>query len=188
MDTQVITLRPAELSDFKAIATLHAENWQKNYRGILSDHYLDHEVGKDRLDTWYRRLSSPGENQIVTIATLDNIFAGFCCVYLDDDPIFGSLIDNLHVSSHLQRSGIGRILVMDSAHKIYDKAENKKMYLWVFESNKNARMVYERLGGTNFETIEKGNPDGTSSKTCRIIWDDLTKLRSVRFGKHRIAR
>ena len=173
----MITLRPAKPSDFKAIAKLHIDNWRKNYRGILSDNYLDNEVEKDRLDTWYKRLSSPNENQIVTIATLDNIFAGFCCVYLDEDPIFGSLIDNLHVSSNLQRSGIGRILVTDCANKIYDQAENKKMYLWVFESNQNARIAYERLGGTNFETIEKGNPDGTSSKTCRIIWDDLTKLR-----------
>ena len=170
-------LRPAELSDFKAIAKLHTDNWRKNYRGILTDNYLDNEVEKDRLDTWYRRLQSPSENQIVTIATLDNILAGFCCVYLDDDPIFGSLIDNLHVSSNLQRSGIGKILVIDCAHKIYDKSGNKKMYLWVFESNTNARIAYERLGGTNFETIEKGNPDGTQSKTCRIIWDDITKIR-----------
>jgi hypothetical protein len=48
--------------------------------------------------------------------------------------------------------------------------------LWVYESNKNARIAYERLSGTNFETIEKVNPNGTRSKTCRIIWDDITKL------------
>lgn len=172
----MIKLRPAELSDFKTIAKLHADNWQKNYRGILSDNYLNNEVEKDRLNTWYSRLSSPSKNQIVTIATFDTVFAGFCCAYLDDDPIFGSLIDNLHVPSDLQRSGIGKILVMDCARKVHDKAEIKKMYLWVFKSNKNARMAYERLGGTNFETIEKENPDATISKTCRIIWDDITRL------------
>jgi ribosomal protein S18 acetylase RimI-like enzyme len=172
----VIKLRPAELSDFKAIAKLHADNWQKNYRGILSDDYLNNEVEKDRLNTWYKRLSSPSKNQIVTIATLDNIFAGFCCLYFDDDPIFGSLIDNLHVSSNLQRSGIGKTLVKDCARKVYDKAENKKMYLWVYQSNKNAQIAYERLGGTNFETIEKENPDATTAITCRIIWDDITSL------------
>jgi ribosomal protein S18 acetylase RimI-like enzyme len=172
----VIKLRPAELSDFKAIAKLHADNWRKNYRGILSDNYLDNEVEKDRLNTWYERLRSPVENQIVTVATLDNILAGFCCLYVDDDTIFGSLIDNLHVSSNLQRSGIGKILIIDCARKVSDKAEKPKMYLWVYESNKNARIAYENFGGTNFETINKGNPDGTSSKTCRIIWDDLTRL------------
>jgi ribosomal protein S18 acetylase RimI-like enzyme len=172
----VIKLRPAGLSDFTAIAKLHADNWRKNYRGILSDNYLDKEVEKDRLNTWYGRLKFPTENQIVTLATLDNMLVGFCCLYFDDDAIFGSLIDNLHVSSNVQRSGIGRKLVIDCASKVYDKAENKRMYLWVYESNKNARIAYERLGGTNFETIEKDNTDGTSSKTCRIIWDDITRL------------
>lgn len=172
----VINLRPAELSDFKAIAKLHVDNWRENYRGILSDNYLDNQVEKDRLTTWYRRMKSPVKNQTVTIATFDNMFAGFCCLYYDDDPIFGSLIDNLHVTSNLQRSGIGKMLVIDCARKVYEKAKKKSMYLWVYESNINARIAYERLGGTNFETIQKGNPDGTSSKTCRIIWDDITRL------------
>ena len=177
----MIKLRPAELSDFEAIARLHVDNWRTNYRGILSDNYLDKEIEKDRLDTWFKRLSGPVENQIVTIATRDNIFAGFCCLYLDDDRAFGSLIDNLHVSSTLQKSGIGKRLVIDSANKVYDKAKNKKMYLWVYEANKNARIVYDRLSGTNFETIEKENPDGTKSKTCRIVWDDLTKIKAQSF-------
>ena len=177
----VIKLRSAELSDFETIANLHTDNWRKNYRGILSEDYLNNALEKDRLDTWYRRLSSPSGNQIVTVATVDSLFAGFCCVYIDDDPVFGSLIDNLHVSSNLQRSGIGKILIIDSARKVYERAQVKKMYLWVFEANKNARIVYERLGGTNFETIDKENPDGTSSKTCRIVWEDLTKLLQTSF-------
>jgi ribosomal protein S18 acetylase RimI-like enzyme len=138
----------------------------------------------DRLDTWYRRLRSPSQNQIVTVATLDNIFAGFCCVYLDDDPTFGSLIDNLHVTSNLQRSGIGKLLVIDCANKVYDKAEKRKMYLWVYESNKNARIVYEKLGGTNLETTEHENPDGTKAKTCRIVWDDMRKFAMQSVSGH----
>ncbi len=173
----MIKLRPAELSDFEAIAKLHVDNWRTNYRGILSDDYLDNKIDKDRLDTWYNRLSSPGKNQIVTIATQDDIFTGFCCLYLDDDPVFGSLIDNLHVSSNLRRSGVGKRLVLDCAGKVYHKAQNKKMYLWVYEANTNARIVYDRLSGRNFETIEKENPDGTRSKTCRIVWEDVTQIK-----------
>lgn len=172
----MIKLQPAAPSDFKAIATLHTDNWRRNYRGILSDKYLDDELEEDRLNVWYERLHSPANNQIITIATQDGTFAGFCCLYLDDDPVFGSLIDNLHVSSDLQRSGIGKTLVADCAEKVYRKAELKKMYLWVFEANVNARIVYERIGGTNFETIDKDNPDGTRSRTCRIVWDDVTRF------------
>jgi RimJ/RimL family protein N-acetyltransferase len=172
----VITLREAQFSDHAAIAKLHADNWRQHYCGILSDHYLDNEVEKERLDTWYERLESPAENQFITVAILDGTLAGFCCVYLDDDPVFGSLIDNFHVATNLQQSGIGKMLIKESAKKIFDKAGTPKMYLWVFEANKKARIVYERLGGRCFETIEKENEDGTVSRTCRYIWDDVSTL------------
>jgi hypothetical protein len=139
MKPAVIELRPAEFSDYKTIAALHADNWRKYYRGILSDHFLDHEVEGDRLDTWHKRLSAPRGNQIITIALLENTIAGFSCLYLDEDPIFGSFMDNLHVSSHLQQSGIGKILLIDSAKTICDKAVNKKctcMYMLLTETLK----------------------------------------------------
>lgn len=172
----MITLREAQFSDYMAIAKLHADSWRLNYRGILSDEYLDNDVEKDRLDTWYERLKSPGKNQLVTVAAFDEHIAGFCCVFLNDDPDFGSLVDNFHVAKNMQRSGIGKMLIKESVKKIHDKANTQKMYLWVFEANKNARIVYERLHGICFETIEKKNEDGTTSKTCRYIWDDVSKL------------
>ncbi|MGE5108459.1 MAG: GNAT family N-acetyltransferase [Sphingobacteriales bacterium] len=170
----MIKLRQAQFSDYTAIAKLHADNWKINYRGILSDYFLDNEVDNDRLNTWHQRFSSPAENQFISVATLDDTIAGFCCVYLNDDPVFGSLIDNLHVSASRLKSGIGKMLIKESAEYICNHANNKKMYLWVYESNWNARIAYEKLGGTNFETIEKINHSGTISNTCRIIWDDAS--------------
>jgi ribosomal protein S18 acetylase RimI-like enzyme len=172
----MIKLRQAQFSDYTAIAKLHATNWKKHYQGILSDDYLDNEVDNDLLETWHQRLTSPGDNQFITVATLTDTIVGFCCVYLTDDTVFGSLIDNLHVSSSLQKSGIGKMLVKASAKYICDNAENKKMYLLVYEANTNARIAYERLGGINLETVEKENRDGTISKTCRIVWADASKL------------
>ncbi len=172
----MIKLRPAQYSDYTAIAKLHANSWRQHYRGILSDNYLDNDVEEDRLNTWYERFKSPAENQVVTIAELDETIAGFCCAFLNVDPVFGSLIDNFHVAMNFQRSGVGKMLFKESARMIHEKSDNKKMFLWVFEANKNARVVYERLGGTCFETIDKENEDGTVSKTCRYTWDDVSKL------------
>jgi ribosomal protein S18 acetylase RimI-like enzyme len=172
----MIKLRNAQFSDYAAIANLHTENWKETYRGILSDHYLDHEVGKDRLDTWYKRLQSPSDNQFITIAMSDDLFVGFCCVFLNDDPAYGSLIDNLHVASGFRQAGIGKMLVKESARYVSENADNKKMYLWVFEANSNARIAYQYMGGTNVETVDKENPDGTTSKTCRIFWSDASKF------------
>ncbi|MDN3654004.1 GNAT family N-acetyltransferase [Ferruginibacter paludis] len=172
----MIKLRQAQFLDYSTIAKLHSDSWKKNYRGILSDHYLDNEVANDLLNTWHQRLTSPSENQYITVATSEDTIVGFCCLYLTEDPVFGSLIDNLHVSSSLQRSGIGKMLVKTSAKYICDHSEDKRMYLTVYEANTNARIAYERLGGINLETFKKENRDGTISNTCRIIWADASKL------------
>jgi GNAT superfamily N-acetyltransferase len=172
----VIKLRQAQFSDYRAIAKLHADNWKQTYRGILSDNYLDNEADIDRLDTWHGRLSEPEENQITTVAVLDKDIVGFCCTILNDDLLFGSLIDNLHVSITMQKAGIGKMLIKDTVAAIIEKALTRKMYLWVYEANINARRVYERLGGTNFETLMKTGNDGTVVSTCRYTWGDVAKI------------
>lgn len=172
----MINLRPAQFSDYTSIAKLHAESWRQNYRGIYNDSFLDNEVEQNRLDTWYKRLKSPDPNQFVTVTIQNELLVGFSYILLNHDPEFGSLLDNLHVSSDLQKTGIGRSLMKDCAKTILDKANNNKMYLWVYEVNKNARAVYERLGGTCYEITEKQNEDGTRSSTCRYIWNDVSVL------------
>ena len=172
----MITLRPAQLSDYSAIALLQAENWRQNYRGIFSDTFLDYEVDQERIWDWYERLDTPGENQQVIIAMAAENVVGFACLLLNDDPVFGSLLDNLHVSMDWQRAGIGKWLMKECAKIIRDKGSNNKMYLWVYESNQNAINVYNRLGGTNLETIEKQHKDGTKARACRYIWDDVSQL------------
>jgi GNAT superfamily N-acetyltransferase len=168
----MITLREARLSDYASIAKLHAESWQQNYRGIYSDQFLDNEVEQDRLTVWHKRLSAPASNQQVIIATQDETVVGFACLLLDDDPTFGSLLDNLHVTTNVQKTGIGKLLMKECARRIANKNSSNRMYLWVYEANENARRVYERLGAEHFETVEKPTEDrirprsaGMSGKT-----------------------
>jgi GNAT superfamily N-acetyltransferase len=171
-----IQLRSAQFSDYEPIARLHADNWKKNYRGMMSDDYLDHKVDTDRLLVWHDRLKDPNVKQIVTVAFAEGKLAGFCCTLLDDDPIFGSLIDNLHVCSSMQKSGIGKLLVKDAAANILAKSSSGSMYLWVYEANTNARAAYERLGGKNHETVLKESSDGSRARTCRYVWEDVQLL------------
>jgi len=170
----MIILRPATFNDHTAIARLHSESWKNNYRGIWSDDFLDNKVDADRLSVWLHRLKSAGEEQHTVVAVLDQVIVGFVCVFLNEDPVFGSLVDNLHVRSDLQNSGIGRMLLVNSAEWINNNSDLKKMYLWVYNVNRNARAFYERLGGIHFETIEKSNDDGTSALYCRYIWKDTS--------------
>ena len=59
----MVELREAVYEDCANIAALHAESWQRAYRGILSDDFLDHFVLEDRLAVWSERFSAPKKNQ-----------------------------------------------------------------------------------------------------------------------------
>lgn len=172
----LIQLRPASFSDYEAIARLHADSWKKNYRGMMSDDYLDNKVDLDRHQVWQKRLKAPMPKQVVTVAFAKGLLAGFCCTLLDDDPVFGSLIDNLHVCTSMQKSGIGKMLVKDAAEKILTQASSHNMYLWVYEANKNARAAYEHLGGRCHETVLKVGDDGSTAPVCRYIWPQVQEL------------
>jgi len=172
----MIELRLANFTDYLAIAKLHAESWRQNYRGIFSDAYLDNKVETERLEFWHKRLTSPMVNQRVCLALQNETIAGFSCLYLDDDPAFGSLLDNLHVSESCQQSGIGRLLICNCAKTVLHEGNIKKMYLWVFETNHKAKRFYDHLGGRNIQSVEKQNADGTKSNACRYVWDDVSRL------------
>ena len=172
----VIELKPAQFSDHPAIANIHAQSWQNNYRNILSDLFLDKEVEKERLVFWHNRFLSSPATQQVTLATTNQNIVGFSCLYLDYDPHYGTLLDNLHVVQGFQNYGIGKLLIQNCAGTILKKAKTPKMHLLVYEANVNARKVYEHLGASHVYTVKKITEDKTEARVCQYLWDDVSSL------------
>jgi GNAT superfamily N-acetyltransferase len=172
----MLQLRPAGFNDFTAISQVHAESWKHAYRGILSDDYLDNDVDADRLKYWIGKRDHPPAGQQVVVAEIDNTIIGFNCFYLDENKEFGSFIDNLHVLPPYQKTGAGRQLMKTSALVMEQSAKSRKLYLWVFEANQNARAFYEKVGGTCYEIVDKGHEDGSVAKVCRYVWNDIAVL------------
>jgi GNAT superfamily N-acetyltransferase len=168
--------RKATGNDTEKIALLHAQSWQQHYRGILSDKFLDGDVGENRLATWESRLQHPAENQYVILAEEKDILCGFACVFADDDPLWGALLDNLHVVATKKGQGIGTKLLKLAAQWAYHRNPATNFYLWVFEKNSSARRFYEGLGAVNYEVVSHENPGGGSANACRYVWTDVRKL------------
>lgn len=166
----MISIRLANVDDYIPVAKLHASNWQENYRGIYSDFFLDHEVEENRIDVWYGRFHQPSASQVIFIAEEDDELAGFACLFIDEDPAHGSLIDNLHVSSGQRQQGVGRMLMNKCSREVFLRAEVKKMYLWVYEDNRKAIAFYEKMNGALVETVEKENEDGSRALVRRYCW------------------
>jgi GNAT superfamily N-acetyltransferase len=129
------------------IAALHTASWRAAYRGILPDWFLDGPLDEDRLSLWRRRLETPPARQIVLRAASAQGLKGFACLYLEEDPTWGALLDNLHVQPASRGKGVGRQLFEACKAAVATDLEAGRLYLWVFEANVAARRFYDRQGG-----------------------------------------
>jgi len=169
-------LRPAESSDADALAALHAGSWQRTYRGMMSDAFLDGEALDNRRRVWRERLGTADVDQWVTVADDGARIVGFICVYARGDAGWGAYIDNLHVVPDWQGRGLGGALMRSAGEWVCRTQPGAGVYLWVMEANVRARAFYDRLGARNVETIQLEDPGGGQAPNCRYVWADARAL------------
>ena len=170
--------RDATALDVEAIAALHTDSWRRNYRGAYSDAYLDDDVVTDRLAVWSHRLARPEAqgNHHTIVAERDSILIGFAHVILDDDPIWGALLENLHVTHDLKGHGIGTRLMAETAQTVLERTPSSGLYLGVLQQNKAAQAFYEARGGVCVGRNGVRTPGGGTTVTLRYAWADPSKL------------
>lgn len=170
--------RAATPSDADRIAALHADSWRRHYRGAYSDAFLDGDVEADRRSVWGSRLAVVDPPTATIVAEQGEDLAGFVHVVLDDDPQWGSLLDNLHVAATLQRQGVGSELISRAGQAVVARAATPAMYLWVLEQNSTAQAFYARHGGRCAERALVGAPGGVAGRLngapvkLRYVWSD----------------
>ena len=165
-------LRPASADDAETIAALHALSWQRTYRGMMTDEFLDHRALANRREVWRERLGADNPNQFVSVVEQSGGLVGFICAYAHYNARWGSYIDNLHVSYEWRGYGLGRALMRSAATWLSETAPHAGVYLWVMEANAGARAFYDHLGATNagIEVLE--DPGGGHATNCRYVWAD----------------
>jgi ribosomal protein S18 acetylase RimI-like enzyme len=169
-------IRLGRATDAPAIAALQAESWRHTYRGFLDDAYLDHEVFADRDAVWRRRFGGPRQTPVLTLVAEDQgAMVGFAHSYVDADPEWGTLLDNLHVRPDCKRAGIGTRLMAETAARLQERGCTSALYLWVVEWNVPAQRFYEALGGCAADRELADGPGGTVP-TVRYAWYGLDVL------------
>lgn len=182
MTSGTVQYRAAAVSDAPAVAALHAESWQRNYRGAYSDAFLDGDVEADRLRVWTSRLHHPAEGSFTVVAEYAGSLAGFVHTVLDADPVWGALVDNLHVAHGLQREGLGTRLMGEAAQTTSGRRPGSGLYLWVLAQNVAAQAFYDAKGGVRVERGLAQPPGGDPAQLdgapvkFRYAWPDPSVL------------
>lgn len=176
-----LQFRVAGPADAAAVAALHADSWRRHYRGAYADAYLDGDVVSDRMAVWQDRLDRTDGTHTL-LASRGNTLVGFVHTMLGKDPVWGALLDNLHVADGHKRLGIGARLVRKTAGYVADHAPGSGLYLWVLEQNESAQSFYTALGGVCVERDVVPAPGGVAGRLngspgcLRFSWPDSRTL------------
>ena len=165
--------RTAHAGEAATIAALHAESWRSAYRGLLPDAYLDRTVHAERLAHWQARLAADASPACeVLLAEVDGAPAGFMCLIPDAEPENGIYLDNLHVLPAWQGLGLGRALMARAARRTRLLAPGRPLFLYVIETNHQARQCYLRWGGQETGRLMAELPGPCQLPVLRIAWPD----------------
>ena len=166
----MVQLRPAIPADAPRVAHLHVLSWRSAYRGQFSDAYLDGDLLRDRTAVWTERLEHPAPNQTVTVAHDLGALLGFSCVYTGDHPVWGALLDNMHVHPARKGAGVGSALLGEVGQHCHAHTPASGLYLWVLEANEPAQRFYERHGAQRAGAEPWDPPGGGHVRRLRYVW------------------
>ncbi|HXL89836.1 MAG TPA: GNAT family N-acetyltransferase [Streptosporangiaceae bacterium] len=182
MGSDRLRFRAAGPGDAHAIASLHADSWQRHYRGAFAGAFLDNDVAGYLLPLWTGRLVSPDPRARTILAELDGTVVGLAHTVLDEHPVWGAFLDNLHVAHGLKRQQVGTRLLALTGQEVVDWSPASGLYLWVLEQNSDARAFYTVRGGTCVERAEASPPGEDPARlngkpmSLRCVWRDPSRL------------
>lgn len=144
-----LNVRRATPRDAADIAQVHVASWQRAYRGLIPQGYLDSLSVQARTETWARNLERPALPGVATlVAELDGLVVGFASVgpSRDDDARPGSgELWGLYVHPDAWGHGYGHALHA-AAMGVLRSTGVTSATLWVLTTNERARHFYERHG------------------------------------------
>jgi ribosomal protein S18 acetylase RimI-like enzyme len=172
-----VRYRRATTGDVEGIARLHADSWRRNYRGAYLDSYLDGDVVTERVAAWTERLLASGPTTVTIVADEDGVVVGLAHTLLDEDPRWGTLLDNLHVSHTLKGQGIGTRLMAETAAAVIAARPGQGLHLWVLEQNHAGQAFYDARGGDCVgEKLAGPFPGGGRAPALRYAWPNPSAL------------
>ena len=164
-----IVLRAAIPSDALAVARIHVRSWQRGYRGLLPDTYLDGLVPEERA-VRYTFGNFSAHHPATMVATEGDVIRGFVTTGPSPDAGVGEMLA-LHVDPAHWRSGIGRVLLAAARERLVRHGFSSAV-LWALDGNQRADRFYRADGW---------QPDGRASaqEVCGLMVNESRYARRL---------
>ncbi len=137
---------PASLQDAEGIADAHVSAWQKAYRGIVSDEFLDAMSVKDRAVRWQALLKD--HECTILVAKAQEQVLGFISFGKHREPQAGAEegeVWTMYVHPTAWRGGLGRSLMSEALESLKDHGY-RSTWVWVLAANQRAIAFYLSCG------------------------------------------
>lgn len=133
------------IEDAEAVTDVLIDTWKTAYRGIVSDHVLDHQ---DREMLIGRRKK---QYKDYIVAEVNGRVVGYCW-YVNDNSFSEDRSDidceivAIYVLPETERRGVGRKMFSYAVDDLR-KQNREKMVIWCLKENYSGRAFYEKMGG-----------------------------------------
>ena len=165
-----MNIREYRESDRQEIAEIYVGNWQKTYRGLLPDAFLDRMNPEDAARKWNDYVHIP--EQGIFVAEEDGHAAGFAAYRPDDNDEHALYLDSLHVAQNMRGQGTGTALI----RAVGRHAANNgfvRMTIRIVRGNDTAGALYRKLGAVHVRYFTDWFGD-TPSSSEELVWEDLS--------------
>lgn len=168
-----LTIRPARVSDERAVHAIHAGCFSALFAGLLGDYVAPTEQRAERERSWSGPLGSPRDRHALLVAEHCGRMIGLVAVGptrdRGDDPLTTGELRTVMVNDEARGMGAGRALLA-AGEQFMQHHEFCIAKLWVVPQNSQAVRCYVRSGW---------RPDGAE----RLMDIGGHAIRSVRYRK-----
>lgn len=173
-NSESFTVRKATIEDVPQIAGVHVKSWQKSFREIAPQKYLDN-LSIEKREKAFRERFFDEDYQMFVAETAEGKIVGFADFGKghDDQPEYKSELYAIYLLPEFQRKGIGGELFKRGVKDLFVRGYNS-MYLQSLEISP-YRGFYEKMGG---KVIGRSahKLGGQDFATLFYGWEDLNKI------------